>query len=78
LKGSHLQIREWGKWLHWNEVCWELDHCEIEARKATQEALAECYELTLNSTIDPKSVEYKLNDYRRVGSGKLRASLELS
>ena len=65
ISGEFLFIREWGKWISWKEVCWELDHASIGSRFAAQQALEECYQLTCEEGIEEKSIEFKLNDYRK-------------
>jgi putative DNA primase/helicase len=78
LDGEFLMIREWGKWIKWTGVCWELDHREVGARTAAKEALAECWELALNGGLDEKSVEFKINDFRKTANKDLTASLALA
>ena len=78
LSGEFLMIREWGKWIQWTGVCWELDHREVGARTAARDALEQCWSLVLAQDLDQKSVEFKINDFRKTANKDLTSVLALA
>lgn len=78
LIGEFLYVREWSKWLKWTGVCWEIDHSNIQVRLAAQSALEECYTLTVQDGADEKSVEFKINDFRKMSNRDLLSTLDLA